>query len=119
MTQESKETHESHGLAHIASARSLLAVFVALVVLTAVTYLVSLQDFGELNLIVALAVAVVKATLVVLFFMHLRYDKPFNSLVFVGCLIFVALFIGLALMDTTAYRSSLSEEKPPGLVKTK
>lgn len=107
--------HGAHGVAHVASFRSLVAVFAALVVLTAITYLASLVHFGEFNLLVALAIAVVKSALVVLFFMHLRYDKPFNSIVFVGCLIFVALFIGLALMDRNAYNNDVSKDQAKGM----
>ena len=107
---ESKVLEYDHGVAHVATFKSLTIVFAALLVLTGVTYLVSLKDFGEFNLIIALAVAVVKSSLVVLFFMHLRYDKPFNSIVFVGCLIFVGLFIGLALLDKTSY----AHEVKPG-----
>ena len=107
--------HAPHGLAHIASVRSLVAVFGTLVVLTAITYCASLVNFGEFNLIIALAIAVLKSSLVVLFFMHLRYDKPFNSIVFVGCLIFVALFIGLALLDKTSYNNQVSKDQAPGM----
>jgi len=95
-----KVTHDApHGVGHIVPFSILFGVFAALTVLTVVTYMASLVDFGEFNLIVALAIAVVKASLVVLFFMHLRWDKPFNAIVFVGCLIFVGLFISLALLD--------------------
>ena len=40
-----------------------------------------------------------KATLVAAYFMHLRYDKSFNGLVFISSLLFVALFLALTLMD--------------------
>ena len=48
-----------------------------------------------------------KATLVVLYFMHLRYDRPFNLVVFLGCLAFVVLFISLVLTDTQSYQPSV------------
>src|SRR5437868_10250501 len=95
-----------HGVGHVVSFKILFGVFAALTFLTILTYLASLFDFGEMNLIVALAIAVVKATLVVLFFMHLVWDRPFNAIVFVGCLIFVGLFLVLALLDTGQYRHS-------------
>ena len=101
--------HGHHGsVGHVVSLKLLAAVFGALVFLTVVTVAASEINFGEFNLIVALAIAVVKASLVVLFFMHLRWDKPFNSIVFIGCLIFVGLFISLALLDTGQYHSSVS-----------
>ena len=64
-------------------------------------------DMGGFNLWLALAIAVAKATLVALYFMHLRWDRPINTLFFVGSLVFIALFIGLALMDTQSYHEEL------------
>lgn len=111
-----KTAHDApHGVGHIVPFRLLLGVFLALTVLTVVTVLASTIDFGELNLIVALAIAVVKAALVVLFFMHLIWDRPFNAIVFVGCLIFVALFIALALLDTRQYRGTQHPGQAPGV----
>jgi cytochrome c oxidase subunit 4 len=114
---KSKTLEYDHGVAHVASFKSLVIVFSALLVLTAVTYLISLHNFGEFNLVIALAVAVVKSSLVVLYFMHLRYDKPFNSIVFVGCLIFVGLFIGLALLDKISYHHELDKGQTPTMNK--
>ena len=111
-----KVTHDApHGVGHIVSFAVLFRVFAALTVLTVITYVASLFDFGELNLFIALAIAVVKASLVVLFFMHLYWDKPFNAIVFVGCLIFVGLFISLALLDTTQYHNSVYVGEAPGM----
>ncbi len=104
----STETHESHGVAHVMPMKVLINIFLALVVLTVVTVGATLFDFGPYNLYVAMAIAVVKASLVVLYFMHLRYDNPFNSIVFVGCLVFVSLFIGLSLTDTTQYQHKMN-----------
>ena len=103
----STETREPHGVAHIMPLKMLVGVFLALVVLTVMTVTASNLNFGSYNLVVAIAIAVVKASLVVLYFMHLRYDNPFNAIVFVGCLIFVALFMFLSLTDTTAYHASV------------
>ncbi|HVX85233.1 MAG TPA: cytochrome C oxidase subunit IV family protein [Phycisphaerae bacterium] len=99
--------HPTHGVGHIVPLRVLVTIFVSLVCLTIITYLASLVNFGEMNLVVALAIAVVKSSLVVLYFMHLRWDKPFNSIVFVGCLIFVALFISLSMLDSHQYHSTV------------
>ena len=93
-------THSALG--HVVSVQLLAAVFIALLVLTGVTVAAAHVDLGNLNLYVALAIAVTKATLVVLFFMHLYWDRPFNSLVFIGCLLFVSLFIGVSLTDMRA-----------------
>jgi cytochrome c oxidase subunit 4 len=71
-----------------------------LIGLTALTVAVSYGDFGKANLVVALAVATVKASLVALFFMHLKYDRRFNAVMFVGGLGFLAILIGLTMADT-------------------
>ena len=106
---------EHHGVGHVVSLKILVAVFSALVALTIITYLASLVNFGEFNLIVALGIAVIKASLVVLFFMHLRWDRPFNAIVFVGCIIFVAIFLGFTLIDTTQYHHSIYTGQAPGM----
>jgi cytochrome c oxidase subunit 4 len=107
---------EHHGgVGHVVPFKILFAVFAALTCLTLITVAASYVDFGEFNLIVALAIAVIKASLVVLFFMHLRWDRPFNAIVFVGCLIFVAIFLGFALIDTTQYHHSIDTGQAPGM----
>lgn len=99
--------HESAGTPHVVPLRVLLAVFAALIALTAVTVWVAGIDLGDWNLFGALAIATVKAALVALFFMHLRYDSPFNALLFVTGLAFLALFLGLTLIDAVAYQPDI------------
>lgn len=91
------------------SAKILFATGAALLVLTVITVMAAKIDFSqldlnELNIFVALAIAVVKASLVCMFFMHLRWDRPFNAFVLVGSLALVALFIGFAMTDTSEYK---------------
>jgi cytochrome c oxidase subunit IV len=90
------------GLAHVTPVWLLVAVFGGLMVLTALTVAAAQVDLGNLNLYLALGIAVTKASLVVLFFMHLLWDRPFNSMIFIGCLLFVSLFIGITLTDSRA-----------------
>jgi cytochrome c oxidase subunit IV len=104
-----------HALAHIVPLWLLATVFAALVVLTAITVAVAGIELGSLNIYVALGIAGIKATLVVLFFMHLRYDRPFNMVVFLGCLLFVVIFISLVLKDTQSYRHSLIPSEAPAM----
>jgi len=73
-----------------------------------VTYM---PPLGDLNIWIALAVAVAKATLVVLYFMHLRWDRLFNSIILISALLFIAIFIGAAMSDTANYQVNL---EPPG-----
>ncbi len=100
----SSATHASahSGLGHVVPLWLLAAVFGALLALTGLTVAVASVDLGNLNLYLALGIAAVKASLVVLFFMHLFWDRPFNAMIFIGCLLFVCLFIGLALTDSRA-----------------
>ena len=89
------DDHQSH----VMSPAALLTVFVILVMLTFVTVAAAQVSFGAWEVWVSLGIASVKATLVGAYFMHLRYDKAFNGLVFLSSLLFVALFLALTLMD--------------------
>ena len=95
---------ESHGLAHIASPKVLLTTIAVLLVLTIATVAATSWDFGRnVNLLIAMAIATVKATLVCLYFMHLRYDKMLHTIAFLSALLFAMLFVGFLLMDRGAY----------------
>jgi cytochrome c oxidase subunit 4 len=85
----------------------LSTVLAALLVMTLLTVAAARFDLGSWNLIIALGIATIKAALVVLFFMHLRYDNPFYAVVFITALLFVALFLGLTLLDTTQYQGDI------------
>lgn len=104
----SAEHHDDHGhgLAHVATIKTLLGTGGTLLLLTIVTVLATKVDFGgsSINLAVAMVIAVTKATLVVLFFMHLRYDRLFHSVVFVSAILAAALFVGFTLMDSGQYQ---------------
>jgi cytochrome c oxidase subunit 4 len=104
----SSAAHDSahSGLGHVVPLWLLAAVFAALLVMTGLTVAVAQVDLGNLNLYLAMAIATIKASLVVLFFMHLFWDRPFNALIFIGCLLIVSLFIGITLTDLRANRTS-------------
>ena len=82
-------------------ARTYGVVLVLLLTLTAITVAAASIRFETpaVNVAVALAIATVKASLVALFFMHLRHDRPMNALVFVAGLVFLGLLLMLTLMD--------------------
>lgn len=107
---------EHHGVGHIVPIRTLAATAIALLILTIITVEIASFDFGNLNIWVALGIAVIKASLVVAFFMHLKYDRPFNTIVFVASVSFVALFIAFALTDTTEYAPTLETGDAPKVV---
>ncbi|MGE0431021.1 MAG: cytochrome C oxidase subunit IV family protein [Planctomycetota bacterium] len=119
--------HAGHGDDHTHHATPpwlLLAVFFALITLTGATVVCADPTLKEMlrtylnrqffpmdaaamsrmSLWVAMIIATVKASLVVLFFMHLIWDKPFNAIVAVGCFMFVALFIGFSMTDSVQMR---------------
>src|SRR5258706_2075506 len=81
----------------------LFAVLAPLLVMAFVTVAVSWLDFGRFNLWIALGIAVFKASLVLLFFMHLKYDKPFNAIVVIVSMALLMLFIAIAMTDATQY----------------
>ena len=82
---------------------------IALLVLTCITVAVRYVDVGEFNIVIALGIAVLKATLVAMFFMHLRWDRPFNGFVIVASIAFVVLFIGFAMTDSFEYRPEIDQ----------
>jgi len=85
---------------HVLPLRLYLAVGAVLIVLTFVTVAISFIHFGGWNLVVALLIASVKATLVALFFMHLKYDSKLYLIVFLGAILFLAIFIVFTMFDT-------------------
>ncbi len=84
---------------HIVAPRVYVLVFVALVALTITTVFVATIDLGPLNTVAALLIAAIKASLVVLFFMHVRYSKPLIGLVVFASLLWLAILIALTLSD--------------------
>jgi len=86
---------------HTVSLRTYFGVFITLIVLTLVTYNAAYMDFGShsLNVLVALGIAVAKATLVILFFMHVKYSSRLTKFVVVSCLFFLACLFGLTFTD--------------------
>ena len=84
---------------HAESRKVYYAIFGALLALTYLTVAVSRIDLGRLNSVVALTIAVTKAVLVVLFFMHVRHSSRLTKLVVVGGFVWLALLIGLTMAD--------------------
>ncbi|MCA8987328.1 MAG: cytochrome C oxidase subunit IV family protein [Planctomycetaceae bacterium] len=87
----------------------LLAVFAGLIVFTVVTVLLAGSPLVPpgFDVIVAMTIATVKASLVVLFFMHMIHDKPLNAILFTFSFVFVALFLVFAISDTGQYQKQI------------
>ena len=85
---------------HIVQPRIYIAIFLALMVGTGLTVLAAFTDFpGPLNAVVALTIAVVKATLVILYFMHVRYSPRLIWLVIGSALFWLAIMFALTISD--------------------
>jgi cytochrome c oxidase subunit 4 len=101
---------------HVASVKLLVVVWIALMIGTWLTVAASNIDLGFLNIWIGLGIATGKAVLVALYYMHLRWDKPFNAFVFLSAFFFLFLFIGFAMMDTAQYQPDLIPGYSPGMV---
>jgi len=84
---------------HVLPLRVYLFVFFSLLGLTAVTVAVAFLDLGPFNNVVALGIAVLKATLVILFFMHVRYATRLTGLVVASGVFWLLIMVGLTLAD--------------------
>jgi cytochrome c oxidase subunit 4 len=89
--------HAAHA-DHVMPKSMYFGIFGALMVLTALTVGLAFVDLGSLNVVVALTVAVVKATLVVLFFMHLKYESHLTKVVLGAGIFWLLLLLGV-IMD--------------------
>ena len=106
--------HGADHVPHVLPLKVYYGVFAALLVFTVLTVAVSYVDLGRLNLFIALFVATCKALMVGAIFMHLAFDKKFNAIIFSSSLIFLAIFIGFTMFDTS-YRGMsdrLSGDRP-------
>ena len=96
---------------HIVSPKVYLAIFAALMIGTALTVWAAFQNFGKFNIVIALVIATIKATLVVLYFMHARYSSKRTQLVIVCSVFWLAIMLALTLTDYT----TRSHETQPGV----
>lgn len=99
--------HAEHGHAddgavhaHVSSSFFYAAVFAGLLLLTFATVGQSYVDLGKLNIVLVILIASLKASLVVTFFMHLRWDNKFNALIFISCIFFIGVFFAYTMNDT-------------------
>lgn len=114
VTQAGSKGHGAR-IGHVVPLWLLTAVLGALLILTLATVGATYFDLGPANLWIALAIAALKASLVALYFMHLRWSRPFNGVLFLVALVFIMLFAGIALVDTVAYHPALIPGYAPGV----
>ena len=84
---------------HVVEKKTYFIVFAGLIILTLVTATVATIDLGPMNIVVALVIAMCKATLVMLFFMHLRWSPRLIHIVAVASLLWLGILIALTLSD--------------------
>lgn len=85
--------------AHIFEYKSLFYVLMALLVLTGITIGISFVDLGNLNVWIALGIASLKGSLVLIFFMHMKYEGRVLVLSFMGTIFFLAIMISFTFWD--------------------
>ena len=99
---------------HTIEKSTYLKILIALIVLTAITVAVSRVDFGVWNLVVAMLVASIKAGLVTLFFMHLKYENKVTWLYVLFPIILLFFMIGGVYSD-----NPMRVKVEPGVVQKK
>ncbi len=93
MSSHNEHAHHDHG------AGVYVKTLLALLFLTVVTVGASYVDFGSGNVVIALFIATIKASLVALFFMHLKDDKPVNAIIAVAGFLFLGIFLMFDFID--------------------
>lgn len=84
---------------HVVPTRVYYTIFGILMLCTYLTVQIALFDLGPLNVVAALAIAVFKATLVVLFFMHVKYNTRLTWVVVVAGVFWLVILLALTLGD--------------------
>jgi cytochrome c oxidase subunit 4 len=84
---------------HVSPVSLYLTIFMALMVLTGVTVGAAFVDLGQFNFLVAMIIAGFKATLVIWYFMHVKYASKLTKLTVATGLFFLAILLGLFLVD--------------------
>ncbi|HSR09702.1 MAG TPA: cytochrome C oxidase subunit IV family protein [Bryobacteraceae bacterium] len=98
-------THTEHAENPKTEALKYVATLVVLLILTAITVGASYINFGSGNVVIALFIATIKATIVGLIFMHLLHDKPVNAVIAIAGFIFLGIFLMFDFIDVDS-RSS-------------
>jgi len=97
MSTHTEESHSHHGGPKIYTANLFALLFLTIITVAAASF-----NFGSANVVIALAIATVKATLVGLFFMHLIWDKPVNAIIAVAGFLFLGIFLMFDFLDVTS-----------------
>ncbi len=108
MSAEHAHAHASHGSGHVSPISLYVTIFLSLMVLTGVTVGAAYVDLGRFNFFIAMVIACFKASLVVWYFMHVKYQSKLTKLTVATGLFFLGILLGLMLVDYG------SKTGPPG-----
>jgi len=97
---------------HVSPLKVYIGIFLTLMVLTAITVAVAYVNLGQLNKVVAMGIASLKATLVVLYFMHVKYASRMTKLIAISGLFFLGILLSLTMADY----SSREWVNPPAIL---
>jgi cytochrome c oxidase subunit 4 len=86
-------------LGHLVPVRVYLAIFAVLLLLTAATTAAAFVDLGRMNVVIMLGIAVTKALLVILYFMHVRWSTRLTHIVIASGFVFFAILVLLTMAD--------------------
>lgn len=94
-------TSNDHQQEHLMGHKTLLGVLAILILLTGITIWASSLDFGNIlyNSLMAILIASIKSTFVLLYFMHLKFEKAVIKWAFVATIFFLAIMIGMTFVD--------------------
>jgi cytochrome c oxidase subunit 4 len=93
-----QQTHEDE-YTHIVPASIYVGIWATLMVFTLITVLASFAELGPFNIVIALLIATIKGTLVVLFFMHLRYSPKLTMVAVIAALFWLFIMFSLTMTD--------------------
>jgi cytochrome c oxidase subunit 4 len=99
MADHAHDHSHAHVHGHVTPLPIYFAVFGTLMVLTALTVVVAYYNFGAWNKVIALGIASFKATIVVLYFMHVKYASKLTKLFAVTGVFFLLVLFGLTMTD--------------------
>lgn len=102
---------------HVVSPFLYFGILCALLLGTGITVWAAYQNFGPFNIVIALLIATIKMTLVILFFMHGKYSPKRTQLVIVAGFFWLAIMLSLTLMDyTTRHPEPSRTANPPAII---
>jgi cytochrome c oxidase subunit 4 len=114
MSQDTAHTHDVH--AEHGGPKVYTRNLIALLILTVITVAAAGFDFGSANVVIALGIASLKASLVALFFMHLRWEKKINGIIAVAGFLFLGLFLLFSALDQRSRLDPQPANLPPAVV---